>query len=236
MDFNILIPYIPYLTYVCIGLLILYIRTLIVEKAKNKALRKVNKRLTEETEEIKSKYIREIENLKKEHQLDVEKRKYRYESKQEQYINFFKLLDELQKNSTLRTQSEMIPIIEEFNKNYISASNKKNETKALTVFSEKVQKVIMSTNTELIKLRSETKSIRLIASDEVIRNLDKLEFIYEKTFEESNKMLSDLPLQIISNDQEGMNKNRITIEAIGTLAVNCQNELIRIMRKELNEI
>lgn len=65
------------------GLFVLYIKTYTTEKAKINALKKENKNLIEETERIK-----------KDFQLEVSKRKYQYESKKEQYVNFFRLLDQ----------------------------------------------------------------------------------------------------------------------------------------------
>jgi len=66
MKFDFLIPYIQYIVYVLIGLILLYLRTLVKERAKIRVLRKKNKLLTEETEEIKSKYNKEIEIIKNE--------------------------------------------------------------------------------------------------------------------------------------------------------------------------
>ena len=60
MKFDFLIPYIQYIVYFLIGLILLYFRTLVKEKTKIRVLRKKNKLLTEETEEIKSKYNKEI--------------------------------------------------------------------------------------------------------------------------------------------------------------------------------
>ena len=54
MDFEFLIPYIKYLVYLLLGLLVLYVRTLVTEKAKIKALKdkttdlKVNFRYSEQ--------------------------------------------------------------------------------------------------------------------------------------------------------------------------------------------
>ena len=126
-------PYVIYLFFGFVGVLILYIRSFVQESAKINALKQKNKELVQETESIK-----------KEHQLDISKRKYQYESKKEQYINFFKLLDNFTNEATLRNQSELIPILEEFNKNYLSAAtlgNKQKENIAVTVMSKKIQKL-----------------------------------------------------------------------------------------------
>src|SRR5690606_289538 len=176
MNFDFLIPYIQWLVYFLAGLIILYLRTLITEKAKNRVLRKQNAKLTEETESIKSKFNKEIESIKKEYQLDIEKRKYQYESKKEQYIQFFRLLDSFSASSNVEMQKKMMPIIDEFNRNYLNAANrndKKGETNATTVFSKKIQNLMFEANQELtrIKSRSEEHTSELQSRENLVCRL-----------------------------------------------------------------
>lgn len=239
MKFDFLIPYIQYIVYVLIGLILLYLRTLVKERAKIRVLRKKNKLLTEETEEIKSKYNKEIEIIKKEHLLDIEKRKYQYESKKEQYINFFKLLDNFNTDSNVIAQEKMIPIIEEFNRNYLNAANRNNkrgETNATTVMSKKVQKLMFESNKELSRIKQETNTIRIIASDSILKTLNLLELAYDRSFEESSKMMKDLQIQMMTNDQEGMKRSQREMQEIANVILKFKNDLIQQMRIELNEI
>jgi hypothetical protein len=239
MKFDFLIPYIQYIVYVLIGLILLYFRTLVKERAKIRVLRKKNKLLTEETEEIKSKYNKEIEKIKKEHLLDIEKRKYQYESKKEQYINFFKLLDNFNTDSNVIAQEKMIPIIEEFNRNYLNAANRNNkrgETNATIVMSKKVQKLMFESNKELSRIKQETNTIRIIASDSILKTLNLLELAYDRSFEESSKMMKDLQIQMMTNDQEGMKRSQREMQEIANVILKFKNDLIQQMRIELNEI
>ncbi|MGB5989598.1 MAG: hypothetical protein WBG43_07655 [Marinifilaceae bacterium] len=239
MKFDFLIPYINILAYFFAGLLILYIRTLIVEKAKIRALRNKNKILIEESEEIKSKYNKEIEGIKKEHQLDIEKRKYQYESKKEHYINFFKLLDDFSASSTVEMQKKMMPILDEFNRNYFTAAcnnNKEGETHATTVLSKKTQKLIFEGNTEFTRIKQETNTIRIIASDSILKTLDLLELAYGRSLEESSVIMNNLQVHMMTNDQEGMAKDQRKMQAIANVILKYKNELIKRMRVELNEI
>lgn len=45
-----------------------------------------------------------------------------------------------------------------------------------------------------------------------------------------------LPKQILSNDQEGMKNNQKNIEISGLVIKKIKDEIIELMRKELNEI
>ena len=70
IDLKFLEPYLIYMIFAFLGLLILYIKTYTTEKAKMEVLKSENKKLIEETERIK-----------KDFQLEISKRRYQYESK-----------------------------------------------------------------------------------------------------------------------------------------------------------
>ncbi len=228
MNLHFLEPYAMYLALIIVGLLILYIRTFIIEKAKISALKSKNKELVLETESIKKNY-----------QLEIEKRKYQYESKKEQYLNFFKLLDSFTRETNKTTQEKLIPILDEFNRNYLKAAslnNKKDETKAITLMSKKIQKLTFAANEDFVKIKQETNTIRLIASASIISKLDLLELAYDDNMDKANKMMSDLPQLMLLNNHEKMNNNQRDIEISGMVIQKIKNEIIEIMREELNEI
>ena len=133
----------------------------------------------------------------------------------------------------------MIPIIEEFNRNYLNAANrnnKKGETNATTVMSKKVQKLMFESNKELIRIKQETNTIRIIASDSILKTLNLLELAYDRSFEESSKMMKDLQIQMMTNDQEGMKRSQREMQEIANVILKFKNDLIQQMRIELNEI
>ena len=208
IDLKFLEPYLIYMIFAFLGLLILYIKTYTTEKAKMEVLKSENKKLIEETERIK-----------KDFQLEISKRRYQYESKKEQYILFFKL--------------------DEFNRNFLNSSSrndKKGENNATSVMSKKIQRLTFEANESLIKIKQETNTIRLIASDRIIQKLDLLELAYDKNMEQAIKMMNDLPKQMMSNDQYGMKKSQREIEISALVIKEIKDEIIELMRKELDEI
>lgn len=222
-----------------LGLFIIALKSYFTEKGKLKAQISENKKLVEQTEKIKSKFSKELEELKKEHQLDISKRRYQYESKKEQYIKFFKLLDEFSNENNLKTQEKFLPILEEFNRNYLKATSlnkKKDESNTISVFSKKIQKLMFDSNQDLIRIKQETNTIRIIASDEIIKKLDLLTLAYDKSMEVANKSLNGLLPLMLSNNQIKMQENQRDIEIAGMVIKNITDEIIELMRKELNEI
>ena len=228
IDLKFLEPYLIYMIFAFLGLLILYIKTYTTEKAKMEVLKSENKKLIEETERIK-----------KDFQLEISKRRYQYESKKEQYILFFKLLDQFTNEANKSTQEKLLPILDEFNRNFLNSSSrndKKGENNATSVMSKKIQRLTFEANESLIKIKQETNTIRLIASDRIIQKLDLLKLAYDKNMEQAIKMMNDLPKQMMSNDQYGMKKSQREIEISALVIKEIKDEIIELMRKELDEI
>lgn len=225
IDLKFLEPYLIYMIFAFLGLLILYIKTYTTEKAKMEVLKSENKKLIEETERIK-----------KDFQLEISKRRYQYESKKEQYILFFKLLDQFTNEANKSTQEKLLPILDEFNRNFLNSSSrndKKGENNATSVMSKKIQRLTFEANESLIKIKQETNTIRLIASDRIIQKLDLLELAYDKNMEQAIKMMNDLPKQMMSNDQYGMKKSQREIEISALVIKEIKDEIIELMRKDI---
>lgn len=91
-------------------------------------------------------------------------------------------------------------------------------------------------NTEFIRLKQETNTIRLIASDEVISLLNDLEKIYEDMFDISNIIIKNIPHNIIENNQNELQTNMVLIEQIAQNAITIKNKLILQMRDDLSKI
>lgn len=239
IDLSILQPYYPYIISLLILAAGIFCKAYLQEKAKQKALKSENKKLVEETEKIKSQFNKELEELKKEHQLDISRRKYQYESKKEQYIKFFQLLDSFTHDANTKNQEQLMEILNEFNRNYLNASlqnNSKNQNNAVVVMSKKIQHLTFQASQDLFRVKQETNTIKLIASDEVLKKLDLLQLAFDKSIEKSNKVMSDLPKLMMINDQEAMAENQKGLEISGLVTKQITEEIIEIMRKELQQI
>lgn len=115
-----------------LGFLSGYLISYFKEKGKNKALLSDIGRLTAEKESVASEY-----------KLDIEKRKYKYESKKEQYFKYFNLIDEFGKASNDEFYEYFFPVVDEFNKNFLGADgDKTKELEALNTFSSKINRLV----------------------------------------------------------------------------------------------
>lgn len=130
-----------WLILLIISMSFFYLKTYLGQKAKNKALSNDKLNLT-----------KQIEYLKKEHELEIAKRKYQYESKKEQYINFFKMLDSFSGKQSIKIIENITPIINDFYSNFLSATdNPKEQDKVYSLFMERIQSLMYENNTEFIR-------------------------------------------------------------------------------------
>ena len=111
-----------------IGFLTAYLK----ERVKNKAQIADIKRLEQEKQLVI-----------KEHQLDLEKRKYKYESKREQFVKYFNLIDDMTTKSYTEIQTKFLPMISSYNEEYLGANGDNDkETSAITKFSSGIQELM----------------------------------------------------------------------------------------------
>jgi len=204
------------------GYLISYFK----EKGKNKALLSDIQRLTSEKERIIS-----------DNRLDIEKRKYKYESKKEQYFKYFNLIDEFGKVSNHEIYDYFYPVVDEFSKQFLGANgNKSKELEALNIFASKTNRLVSEINENLVRLRTEAQTIKLIANTKVIDLLNQIDKLYEESFDKSSRMLMEMANNIILNNQDKINSQKQELELLGLEIKGLHDKLVSEIKQELDEI
>jgi len=215
---------------ISIGTLILgfitgYVSAYFNEKGKNKALLEDLKELTEEKEKVTSKF-----------QLDISKRKYKYEDKRNQYFKYFNLLDELSTTSNQETQTEFMPAMNQFTSEFLNAKgNKTKELKAASEFSNVITNLLFKSNQSLIKLKQETATIKLIAGKNVLKSLENIELAYENSLEMSGIFMKQFANNIIHN-QDQLKKQELELQETASHLRILKETLIDEIKIELDEI
>jgi len=179
----------------------------------------------------------EKESIASEYKLDIEKRKYKYESKKEQYFKYFNLIDEFGKASNDEIYDYFTPVVEEFNNSFLGAyGDKTKELEALNTFSFKLNRLISKSNENLVRLRAETHTIKLIANTNVLDLLNQIDKLYDLSLDKSSLMLREMALNIMTNNQDTINIQRQELEFLGSEIIRLHDKLVLEIRQELNEI
>lgn len=217
------------------GMLGLYLTAYVKVKGKNKALIEDLKSLEDEKQRVIAKYRAETEEVKKQHILDIEKRKFQYEDKRKQFTKYFALLDEFHKKSNTVFIEKFQPILSEFLSGYL-VENEAEKKIAFDKYNESVQALVFEINEEQIKLNSEQNSIRLIASQEVDELLDRLGGAVKTATEFSGDMLRFMATPEFLVDQSLISPFQEKLAVIGSEVQEFHSKLKEQMKTELNEI
>lgn len=222
MDTQIIIGFISLLG----GFLMGYLTSYIKEKGKNKALIQDLERITEEQERVSSKY-----------QLDISKRKYKYEDKREQYFKYFNLLDSFTTDSQKIAQENFMPALHKFNEKFLGANeNKKLELKAASDFANSINVIMMNANESLFKLKQETNTIYLIAGLKVSKTLQELEEAYNDSMNQSAEIMKEYSSNVIYRRTDVLKAQQLEMEKTGRNLQYLKDKLKQEIRDELDEI
>ncbi len=218
-----------------LGMLVFYLTAYSKAKGQNRALREDLSNLEHEKQKIVAKYRAETEELKKQHALDIEKRKYQYEDKRAQFVKYFALLDEFHGKSNKVFSEQFPPIMNNFLSSYI-IDDEATKQKAIVDFNEEVQKIFNLLYKEQLKVTTETNSIRLISSETMDHLLDDLEGAVKQATDSAAEMLKFMATPEFWADQTLLvpYQERATIYAHNVK--NCHDALRKRMKFELDEI
>lgn len=232
-------PYFVEVSIMCagyvIGLSSLYFTAYSKTKGKNRALQEDVKRLEEDKQSIVAKYRAETEELKRQHTLDIEKRKYLYESKKEQFLKYFELLDKFHNKQNAQFEERILPMMSKLFESCMEENHAPYD-KAIAEFAYKVGEMFNEANKELLTLRCETNSIRLVSSAELDKLLQILESRVSEATADTEAFIKIMTtLEFFANPSIQI-PYKEKIEQSGQ-AVKKAHEALRLqMKKELNEI
>jgi len=218
-----------------LGMFVVYITAYTKAKGKNKALQEDNIRLENDKQKVVAQHRNETEVLKKQHSLDIEKRKYQYEEKRHQFSKYFKLLDEFNNRSNQTFAEEFYPIMNEFFSAIIESEDDVYQTE-LIKFNEKIQVLTHKLHEESLKVSTETNSIRLISSPEIDKLLDAMELAIKQVTDQSTEMMNFMMCEDFIKDQSLITPLVKRSEESDAVVKGYRNDLIAQMKKELDEI
>lgn len=213
----------------------LYLTAYAKAKGKNHALEEDVSRLEDEKQRVIAKYHAELQELKRQHALDLEKRKYLYEEKRQQFTKFFAMLDEFQRRSYSLFGERFHPIINQFLGSYTGTSNEADQA-AIASFNSGVQDIFYELSEEQARISNETNSIRLIASEELADLLNRLDEAVRESTSDAGEMLKFMATPEFWADQSLIAPYQEKVEESGVRVKECRDNIMSRMKHELQEI
>jgi len=218
-----------------LGMLALYLTAYSKAKGKNRALQEDILRLEEEKQKVLAKYQAENEELKKQHTLDIEKRKYLYDAKRQQFVKYFELLDEFNGKCTQIFTSQFPPIMSRFLASCMEGDEAVKK-RGIIEFNNEVQGLVNQIYEEQLKVDLETNSIRLISSKIMDELLDKLESAVKVTTDDATNMLKFMSTLEFWENQALIQPFQNQTTKSGQVVKTYRDAIRERMKFELNEI
>ncbi|MDG3084724.1 hypothetical protein P7F88_00905 [Vibrio hannami] len=218
-----------------IGALSLYFTAYTKAKGANKALKEDIEVLENAKQEIITKHAAELESIKKDHVLDIEKRKYQYEAKRAQFSKFFQLIDEFNSKCNSVFVERFPPMFQRLLAGQLSECAEVSNNSVLE-FNAEIMQLFNELNEEQLKVTHESNSIRLIATPEIDTLLDQLALDIKSSYDDSVSMLKFMgtPEYFIDNSTIAPYQTRLTES--GYKVISSREALKAQMKMELNEI
>ncbi|MFH0731068.1 MAG: hypothetical protein V2B19_32590 [Pseudomonadota bacterium] len=168
---------------------------------------------------------RELKKLQHSLNLDLERRKRVFDLKVGQYERYVGMLDEFGRKYQTGLYIRVEPIFKQYMSIMLTASNEQLKATTLAKFSEQMLDVFNEISLEWIRLKAESKALKLSASDSLISLLKELESMVEGSKSSAENFIKKLPILIISKNTDEI--SRLQIE------LNNQSEGIQVKSKEL---
>jgi hypothetical protein len=226
----------------------------------NKTLQETISRLEDEKQKVLAKYIAEKEKnvsphrkqpgmvpaeiktqwdvppavINKPHAVGIEKRECLHDEKRQQFVNYFKMLDEFHRKNNEIFTLQFHPIRYRF----LSANSVKDEAdRNLTIleFNRDVQSLFNQMYEEQQKVNFETDSIRSYSSATLDGLLDKLESAVKQSTDDAAEVLKFMATPELWTDQSFTAQLQKAENSV-QLVLTCRNAVRSRIKLELDEV
>lgn len=184
----------------------------------------------------KKRHDRELKKLEHSLNLDLERRKHIFELKISQYERYFVMLDEFGKKYQTELLDRMQPMFKEYMNAMLAAKTDEEKNAAIGVFSTQVMELMNESSTEYLKLKAESRSLKLTASDKLILIFDTLESLVKGSMDSAQEFIKQLPTFIMAGNSAEMIANQANLIKQSELIQSKSVELEHQMRSELKDI
>lgn len=179
---------------------------------------------------------RELKALQHSLDLDLERRKQVFELKVSQYERYVGMLDEFGRKYQTELITRMKPMFEQYMSAMLAANGEHSKNAAIATFSTQVMELMNESSAEYMKLKAESRSLKLTASDSLIKIFEELETLVQASMNSAHDLIKQLPVLIMSNDEHEMSRLQNALNEQGECIQVKSSELERQMRFELKEI
>jgi hypothetical protein len=187
---------------------------------------------------LKHRHEKDLKRL--EHSLTLErtKRGSLYASKAASYERYAKMLDDFGAKHQTALVARMEPIFAKYVTQMleVQAGGGNGHATAVATYVRDVMLVFDEAQRDFLKLKSESRALRLTASDKLVQFFDELEQLVEKSVIDSRTLIGEIPNLAMSDDPNILQQRLSELSLASSEIHNKSQELHRQMRIDLTEI
>jgi hypothetical protein len=187
----------------------------------------------------KQKHERDLKKLEQDLRYRADRRLKIFDLKASEYAKYVTDLDSFGKKNQIEMPERMQPIVDEYLQGFLAATasgDKAQERQVIGKFSSQISALMQEGLKDVLKLKSESNRLKLIATDEMLHTFDKLEMLTQESMDCANEYMKNF-IEIVfnqQNDKTAAFQSRIA-DLGGKIQVQSKT-LLSQMRKELNDI
>lgn len=187
----------------------------------------------------KQSHQKELSRMAHTHNLELERKKKVFQIKADEFQKYYNLVDDFSKKQIVDIPRRMQPIFNEYFDNCLKAegqSDKDASRAAIVKFGDQVNTLLFEGIEAHLTIKAATSSLKLVATDLLVKTFEQLECLYGESFELSQAFMKEFVNLITVNDQNGIAAFQSQMQEKGKELQNALEKLMMQMRQELKEI
>lgn len=187
----------------------------------------------------KQRHERDLKRLEQDLRYKADRRLKIFDLKASEYAKYVTDLDSFGKKNQIEMPERLQPIFDEYLQNYLAATeaeDKEQEHRVIGWFSSQISALMQEGLKDVLKLKSESNRLKLIATEEMLQTFDRLEKLTQESMDCTNEYMKNFT-EIVFHQQNDKTEafQKKAAELASQIELESKN-LLNQMRAELSDI
>jgi len=187
----------------------------------------------------KQSHERSLKQLEQDLRFRADRRLKIFDLKASEYGKYVANLDSFGKKNEIEMPERMQPIFDEYLQRYLAATeagDKEQERIVIGWLSSQVSCLMQEGLKDVLKLKSESNRLKLIATDEMLETFDQLEKLTQESMDCTNEYMKNFTDIIFNQQTEKTEAFQKRTAELGAETQKNSKALLNQMRQELSDI
>jgi predicted outer membrane lipoprotein len=187
----------------------------------------------------KQSHERSLKQLEQELRFRADRRLKIFDLKASEYGKYVANLDSFGKKNEIEMPERMQPIFDEYLQRYLAATeagDKEQERIVIGWLSSQVSSLMQEGLKDVLKLKSESNRLKLIATDEMLETFNQLEKLTQESMDCTNEYMKNFTDIIFKQQTEKTEAFQKRTAELGAETQKNSKALLNQMRQELSDI